>query len=232
MLLAFGCSGTAPEAPAEVAEAPAAAGGPTVRVYPGVRDIPANGLTFLLEWSEPMQLGPHASVVLDAHGEPVPGAIRRLAWDEPMRTAVVKPEGLVAGRLYTLKVAGFSSQEGVPAAEIEQAFVVRPEDHEAPSGKDLQVTGRPDPGSASTLSVAFPEPIQGQSLQSLTVLAKGEPIDGRWELADGDAVARFTPAAPWPEGPVHVALGAGIVDLGGNELTDRPMGMLSPVPGP
>jgi hypothetical protein len=215
-----------------VADAPAPAGGPTVRVYPGVRDIPANGLTFLLEWSEPMQLGPHATVVLDAHGEPVPGAIRRLGWDEPMRTAVLKPEGLVVGRLYTLQVAGFTSQEGVPAAKIEQAFVLRPEDHEAPNGKDLHVTGRPDPGSTATLSVAFPEPLQGQSLQSLTVLAKGEPMQGRWELVDGDAVARFTPASAWPDGPVHVALGAGIVDLGGNELRDRPMGMLSPVPGP
>jgi hypothetical protein len=74
--------------------------------------------------------------------------------------------------------------------------------------------------------------MQLASLGAVTVLVGGAPWEGHWRLVEEDRVAEFAPAAPWPDDPVHVALSAGLRDLAGNELADRPTGKLVPTADP
>lgn len=217
-----GCGQPAPSlAPADPA--------PEIAVAPTVRDLPANALVFRAIFPEPITLGPHAIHVRDASGTIVPGAVRRVVWDQAMREVTIPLEGLDAGALYTLRLEGLETQAGAELASVERVFVVLPTDDEPPAGAAVRVEGLPRAGGREPLRVAFPEPVQASSLDSLTVLAGGAPAEGIWALAPGDDVAVFTPEAPWGEATVRVALGAGIRDLAGNELADRPEGMLVPV---
>ena len=218
-----------PWACSEPAPAPEPAAPAEVRLWPTVRDLPANAVVFRATFPEAMTLGPHGIHVRDASGIIVPGAVPRVVWDQAMRTATIPIEDVEAGARYTLRIEGLETQAGREVSPLERVFVVHPPDTSPPSGAALRVEGTPRAGGHDPVRVVFPEPVDRTSLDSLTVLAGGAPAEGAWTLEDGDAVAVFTPGVPWGDDPVRVALGAGIRDLAGNDLVDRPERMLVPV---
>lgn len=221
-LVVWGCS--------EPATEPALGPRPSdVEVWPTVPELPVNGLVFRATFPEPMTLGPHGIHVRDASGIIVPGAVPRVVWDQPMRTATIPIEDVEPGARYTLRIEGLETQAGTELAAFERAFVVLAADTSPPSGAAMRVEGQPRPGGRDPVRVAFPEPVERGSLDSITVLVGGAPAEGAWTLQEGDAVAVFTPGVPWGDDPVRVALGAGIRDLAGNDLVDRPERMLVPM---
>lgn len=223
----LGCGAGAdlePPAPATLAPDPS-----IVRVWPGVRDIPANGLRFRMTFTKPVELGPQKFQIRDAHDVLVPNAIDKITWNEQLTEATVVPTGLSPTRLYVLHVEGLIGTDKRALPAFDHSFVVRPDDTTAPSGAGLRVVGRPMPGSKASLTVAFPEPVDRDSTKALTVLQGADLAGGSWKLDETETIATFTPWADWGSDAVRVAVGAGIEDLAGNELTDRPKGMLVPV---
>ncbi len=200
-----------------------------VRIWPGVRDVPVNGLRFRLAFTRPVELGPQKFQVRDAHDVLVPNAISKIVWNESLTEATVTPEGLKPTRLYRLHVEGLLDAEHEPIPPFDHDFVLRPPDEAAPSGAGLRIVGRPASGSKATLTATFPEPIDRDSLKALTVLNGADLAGGAWTLDPTETIATFTPWTEWGEAAVRVTVSAGVRDLGGNELTDRPQRMLVPV---
>lgn len=227
----FACA-PEPAPPPPVEPVAPSATGVTAAVSPSVQDVPLNALRFRLVFPEPMALAPARATIRDATGTIVPGAIRELRWNEDVRVLRIEPTGLEAGRSYVLEVDGLAAADGRAAAPVRHPFVARPEDHTPPDGKRVRVEGRPVAGSEEALRVRFPEPMSFESLAAITVLVDGSPWEGRLSYEPGDTVARFEPVAPWPDASVHVALGAGLSDLAGNELVDRPIEKLVPAAPP
>ncbi len=207
-----------------------AVSGPEVRLHPEAERVPANAVHFQLRWSEPMALGPHGTEIRRSDGSVVGGAVDRLVWDENVQVARLSPS-LEPG-VYTLHVAGFVGKSGETAGPVDFEFEVVPADTIAPLGDRLAVQIWAYDGDRRGVSVRFPEPMSYESLGSLTVLSGGTPVEGDWDLFEGDSVALFVPRGPGPADPVFVSFGAGLTDLAGNEMVHRPEGMVTPSDAP
>jgi hypothetical protein len=199
-----------------------------VALWPRVPALPVNGLRFELVCTEPMGLTSQRVRVFDELGDELPGSVRSLRWDRDLNLGLFEPKGLAAGRAYTLRVSGLATATGDEIPEQRYRVVVGDPDELAPDGKLVRVSGDTAEASSGEVQVAFPEPITRGSLASLTVLQSGSRVPGQWTLGESQLVASFAPADPWSAGPVHVSLAAGIVDLAGNELANRPEGFLVP----
>ncbi len=76
-------------------------------------------------------------------------------------------------------------------------------------------------GTTTPVSVTFTEPIDPASVSatSFRVLTGGTPLAGSFTFLNGNRVARFTPAAPWPfEAVIVTELTGAILDAAGNAL--------------
>ena len=229
------CVGTpAPPPPPDprvmaVAELPA----PTdVVVWPQVALIPANAVTLRVSFGEPVTLGGHEFAVFRVDGEravEVVGALERWYWNGERTEVRVEPQGLETGPPYRLAGMGLVTDSGRAIPTFGHPFRVIPADVVAPDGAGVRVLGDPQPGTSAALRIPFDEPVQREAVRKVAALAGGVPHPGEWRLVDGQRVLEFTPAAPWGDGLVTVAVNAGIRDLSGNELTNRPRGMLVPM---
>ena len=226
-------------APLEVSESPEPVdvpvdeNAPTVRIYPSVDVIPHNATSFRYEWSEEMGLVPPTLSIRVAQGEVVDRPLKRLAWEGSMRVALIELQNLKVDTDYVFTLQGFESAMGYVAAPIEQRFRVGSPDFVPPDAAKLRVEGTIEPGGTAPMRVEFPEAVAPASLGALTALAGGGPWAGAWRLEEGESVAVFEPSEPWPDGkPIHVSIGAGVVDLAGNEAVNVPSHMLSPKRAP
>lgn len=214
LLLTLGC---APPPPSPPPPLPAA-----LRVWwPTAAEVPANALHLELVWDEAMELTPLA---VEAGGPGSWGpAAARVQWSGDLQVTHVEldlPVGATA-----LRLSGATTASGLALPPLERPLVVLPSDHTPPRG--ATVTGAPVAGSLAPLTVRFPEPMHHRSLGSLTALGGGAIQPGTWSLSPDQRTATFAPAVPWPD-TVRVSLGAGLCDLAGNRLEERPTGLLIP----
>lgn len=220
--LALGCSGGV-EAPTPNPEGPV----PTLEVRPNVKALPVNAVSFQLSFSEPMGSLPDQSAVF-RNGRKQADLSWERTWDATGRTCDLTIKGLDVGGTYDLSLIGFRSKQSVPIVNTLHSFRTVEPDLEAPSGVALQVESEARPGGRQSVRVTFPEPMNFDVLQSITVLGGASPWPGTLVWAENQTVAVFAPEQDWDAQPIRVSFSAGIRDLAGHEMVDKPAGMVIP----
>lgn len=202
------------------------------RVWPGVELVPENGLTLRARGPEPIVLGQHDFSIFRVDGDKgieVVGALETWHWNEGRTEVRLEPRGLQRGAPYLLVGRGLITDSGRAIPAFGHRFRVIPPDETPPDGTGVRVLGDPRPGTGNGLTITFPEAVRRDVTRKVTALAGGMPHSGEWALSADQRTLRFTPAEPWPDSLVVVSMNAGIRDLGGNELVNRPQGMLTPL---
>ncbi len=204
---------------------------PRVTVWPGVRHVPANGLRFTVVVPEPVALDADFGIYR-VDGDTlieVEGALPEWRWNEPRTEARLTPRGLDTGAPYMLVMDRLLTDSGVSLGPVGHPFRMVPADTKPPDGQGLAVLGTPVPGTSEPLRIPLPEAVGREAVHKPSVLAGADPWPGTWALTDDQETLVFTPAEPWPDDrEVVVMVGAGIRDLGGNELTGRPTDPIRP----
>ncbi|MFT7520914.1 MAG: hypothetical protein ACI9MC_003065 [Kiritimatiellia bacterium] len=231
--LLLGACTSAPEPEPEPASLPLShfSADPHITVLPNVALIPANGLEFVVEVDVPVVLEGHAFTIVRIDGDQaieLPEALPEWTWDGAIRRATLRPKGLKKGAPYGIVSLHMASNTG-PLSDFIHRFRVLGDDTTAPDGANLRVQGDPAPTTQNELRLAFNEPVHHSTVHKLSALCGGQLWDGSWTIQDGQRVAVFTPTRAWGECMVTVFVNAGIRDLGGNELVNRPEGHLVPM---
>lgn len=206
-------------------------GVPEVQVFPAVELVPENALQFRVLPGTPQAVGGPVFAIYEIRGDQVherPDALPRWHWNESVTRVRLEPAGLSRGTPYLLVADGLVGPDG-PYPPWSHRFRVLPPDERAPDGSDLQVIGAPHPGSLAPLTITFPEPMHEDSVHSLATLVNGTPLSTAWVISEDQRTVTFTPAEPWPEGDIQVALGSNVRDLAGNPLADLRARLLRPV---
>jgi hypothetical protein len=235
-VLVVACTGPVPEAPSPpeptrrpLAELPET---DAVVVWPRVELVPENGLSFHVVFAEPVSLGGHDFSVYRVDGDQaveVVGALPRWHWNEPRLEVRLEPKGLLKRAPYVLVGEALTTDDGRAIPSFAHRFRVMPPDVTPPDGSRIRVLGAPDPGTTAGLRIPFDEPVGRDAVRKVAALAGGQGWPGVWSLSADQRELRFEPSQPWPDALVVVAMNAGIRDLAGNELADRPQGMLVPM---
>jgi hypothetical protein len=200
---------------------------PVVVVDPAVEKLPINALRFRLSWSEIMALIPDNTRVT-RDGNEVPRAIVDKTWDSRFQLATIVLDNIEPNAKYELVVDGFSSSAGVKAPSQSIIFFTLPADEQSPTGDDLSVHSSAGAGTLDKVEIHFGEPMSTGGVNAMTVLGGGSPWPGSWSWHDNQTKATFTPGVEWDEQPVRVSFGAGLTDLAGNPMANRPVGMVVP----
>jgi hypothetical protein len=163
-----------------------------------------------------------ASVHLTAGGSPIAAALTVAADD---RTVTLTPSSALAlNTLFTLTVGvGVTDRAGnALAAPFTSTFSTSAPDTVGPR---VDAIDPPDEatgvGTTTPVSVTFTEPIDPATVTpaSFRVSVGGTPAAGLFTFLNGNRVARFTPAAPWPLDAVVVTeLTGAVADVAGNAL--------------
>lgn len=239
LLLAVGCVASRPDPVSDVrAEAPEVrpisdfGTEPRVTVWPQVELVPVNGLEFTVEAPEAIDLSAQDFTIYRVKGdqaEAVEDALQRWTWSGDRRVATLRPQGLQKGAPYLL-VGELATESGEALATFGHPFRIVGEDTTAPSARGLRVRGTTTPGSREPLTLVFADPVKHDVVHKVSALSGPTPWPGAWTLAADQRTLTFTPSEPWDASGVVVTVMAGIRDLGGNEIVDRPEGFLTPVP--
>jgi len=194
-----------------------------------MEQVPLNALEFQVRLKQPIVVTEHSFHLLDAQGQKVEGAVPEWTWDAAFRVATLRLVGVNAGERYWIIGEGLRFSEEEPSTAWSMPLMVVAADHQPPDGANIDVQGRPYAKSRNPITVGFSEAIRWQSLHAMNVLVDGRPVDGEWSLLKQQTQAWFTPTQPWSGGKIHVSIAAGVSDLAGNELANKPMGMLTPM---
>jgi hypothetical protein len=213
------------------------------QVYPTAETLPENLLRFYIYFSEPMaREGIWKSVVLlDAHGDVVPGAFIENKFDlwspDDRRLTVLFDPGRVktglvahntlgraleAGESYTLKVdVGAETRSGCAMSRAySKAFTAGKADFSAPDLADWQILS-PPAGTKETLRVAFDGPLDHLSLAYRIRVkdTQDNPVRGALRLGDEEREWLFTPSEPWTGTAYTLEVNTTLEDIAGNRLT-------------
>lgn len=234
-VIAMGCSGRPSEPAAPEPRRLPLTELPTevpIELRPNPALIPENGLEFKVRPGAGQSLtGPEFTVyqAIDDHAVEVLGSLERWTWNGDRTQATLRPQELSRGAPYLLVVDGLVGADGQGIPRFAKPFRVLPADAEPPSGRRVQLAGRPLPGTADPLILTFPEAVRDDAVHKLATLDGGSAKAGGWVLNREQSAATFTPDGPWGAGPVVVSVGAGIHDLGGNAMVHVPEGFLTPM---
>jgi hypothetical protein len=211
-------------------------------VYPSADRLPENLLKFYLHFSAPMARGEvyrHVKL-LDDKGKEIDlpfleldeelwdGAGRRLTlfFDPGRIKRGLKPredEGpvLEEGKRYTLVIdPGLHDANGNELGEAFcKAFRALPPDDTRPDPKTWNVHA-PAAGTRGPLIVTSPKSLDHALLERLLRVTdgSGRTVAGSVEVAGGETVWRFTPAAAWAAGGYRLVADTRLEDLAGNSI--------------
>ncbi len=216
-------------------------GPPSVEaVFPSADELPENLLRLTVCFSRPMRRGHAAAEVslLGPDGAAVPDALYRAPvelWDRDMRrlTVLLDPGRLKrgvgpnralgpplrAGEQYALAIgAGMTDASGarLPGPVLKRFRATAPV-REPIATRDWGVVP-PGAGTLAPLLLRFPHPLDRTLLPGAITVATlgGDPVRGRVEVGPREREARFTPCAPWADGPHRIAIAPGLEDVCGN----------------
>jgi hypothetical protein len=194
-----------------------------IHVWPSVEFIPANKAELLIVSDEPISLQGQQLSIVNEDGFVLLGGVGKWTWRDERREMVIAPRNLEVGPKYGLLVEGFMTDKEEILASWVHWFRVGSEDTTPPDAALVELRGDAKIGSTTPVTVRFTEAMDHRSVNDLTVLVLGRPVEGSWSLAEGQRVFVFTPSAPW-EGNPFVSMGASVSDLAGNAIVHRPAG--------
>lgn len=209
-------------------------------IHPSAEQWPANTLRMYVEFTLPMASGDawtHLRV-LDEQGKVIEGPFVEVEpelWDpEGRRLTVLFDPGrvkrglvdnetsgppLVEGRTVTIEVdPSWRDARGAPLKQgYRQTVKVGPEVRLPVTMKDWTLETPQD--SNADLVIRFPRPLDHALAQrAITVVSRGEQIQGQVALEMSDTVWRFTPLQPWAPESYTVIVDGIIEDVAGNRL--------------
>ena len=211
------------------------------RVYPSVEVIPQNQLRMYIQFSAPMgnRSGLDYIRLIDESGKEVvdpflpleaeffngdhtrytvffdPGRVKRGILPNQQMGRALEP-----GRRYTLVVSQeWRDGRGVPLkSEFRRQFLVGPADERPLATTNWRIEP-PAAGSASPLTVTFPEPLDhGLLMRAVGVSRDGVSLDGDVRIENGETRWTFTPREPWQAGEHQLVVLSFLEDLAGNRI--------------
>ncbi|MFP6686240.1 MAG: hypothetical protein VB934_16095 [Polyangiaceae bacterium] len=211
-----------------------------VMMYPSGSLLPANHLRFYVRFSEPMQTGEtfwkHVQLFDDQDAKPLAVAWREInLWskDRTLVTMLLHPGRvkrgipfaadlgpvLHQGHSYLLRInAGLLSAAGIALGKAhEKRFRVTAADRKKPHPADWRVDA-PAAGSRDAVVMRFGEPMDHLVLTTTVQVWSqlGKRLQGTVAVGPDERSWRFSPAAPWGDGPHRVEVAPTIEDLAGN----------------
>jgi hypothetical protein len=227
-----------------------AAGTQVTQVFPSGGSLPENLLRFYVCFSNPMQRGRAEEQIrlLGPDGQPAPDVLYRPPvelWDKSMRhlTILLDPgrlkrgvgpnrelgPPLKAGQEYTLAIgSGMLDSSGRPLRQsIYKRFQVTEAVRERIAVEQWKILP-PATKSLQPLVLMFPNPLDWALLWHTIDIAseRGQSIDGRIAIDQGEKRWSLTPTSPWAAGSYYVRIASSIEDVCGNNLLeafDRPL---------
>lgn len=209
-------------------------------IHPSADEWPANTLRMYVEFSQPMSAGDawtHLRV-LDEQGKVIEKPFVEIEpelWDPTgQRLTVLFDPGrvkrglvdneasgppLIEGRTVTLEIdPAWRDARGAPLkAGFKQVIKVGPEVRLPVTMKDWTLETPQDPNT--DLVIRFPRPLDHALAQrAISVISRGEQIQGQVALEANDTVWRFTPAQPWVPESYNIVVDGIIEDVAGNRL--------------
>lgn len=212
------------------------------RIFPSASVLPENQLKFYIHFSGPMSKGEAAKrihLMEEGTGEvklPFLELDEEL-WDRDFRrlTVLFDPGRikrgvtpnvevglpLKAGRKYKLIVEkDWPDAKGIPLVDAFVKEFTATEADRTPLDPKQWIVTAPQPGTQSTLSIDFPEPLDAALvLRFVDVIdPKGKPIRGKVSLDNEEKRWVFSPDAPWQAGQYSLEILASLEDLAGNKV--------------
>lgn len=199
---------------------------PAQTLYPSGPAIPANHLRFHVQLTEPASAEAIRTSIRfeDADGQDLRFRLLDeiiVAADGRMVTLFIHPAFIK----HALQAKEQSGQALLPNQRVSlEVMGVRRTWDVIPPREDPIATGSwrggaITPGTQDPLEVQLDRPIDILSRDLIAVADRqGRRIGGRAELLPGETVWRFTPHAPWPEGPLALRIRADLEDAAGNRI--------------
>ena len=208
-------------------------------VYPTSETIPENTLRFYIHFSRPMKRGqsPGLVRVLNDQGKEVELAFLELdeeLWDsgQTRLTLLVDPGRIKrgvkpledvgpvfeAGKTYTLEIGeGFEDEAGKTLGQpYRKSLKVGPAIRERIEPRAWKIVAPQIP--YGVLEVHLDRPLDHALLKGQLKLktTAGAPVEGVWQISQGEKVACFRPFKSWEKGTYHLFPGADLEDAAGN----------------